>query len=413
MSIWTRVPAVLTACLLVALFEADAQVMTEQDAVRNFLSQNPQTRELRSGVAAVEAETRGWSLWPNPAASFSREGASVNQFWQMEQRLAVSGRLGYLRQAGSAAVAAAKSQASFGVWQLVSNVRVAFYDVLASQEREAMIRSNLDRLQAITRILSERERQGEGSTYDRLRAERERTEVESDLAAARVVTVQARARLASLLAPNTEPSGLVVGGQIGAAPALPPAPGMLSRALAIRGDYEAQQRQIEQYQFAQRAAGRLRVPEPAVTVGFNRAQVGPGMASGSYVALSVPLPIFNNGKTEVARFRAEAERTQARRQTLEQQIFAELNGAYSALQLRRAAADEYRRGIEMQGQRLEQIAQTGYQEGELGILALLDAWRVSLQARLKVLELDAAAKQAEIELERVVGEPALNKGILP
>ena len=291
----------------------------------------------------------------------------------------LSGRLGYLRQAGSAAVAAARSQSAFGVWQLVSNVRVAFYDVLASQEREAMIRSNLDRLQAITRILAEREQQGEGSTYDRLRAERERTEIESDLAAARIVTVQARAKLASLLAPNTDPSALVVGGQIGEAPALPPAPELLSRALAIRGDYKAQQQQIEQYQFAQRAAERLRVPEPAVTVGFNRAQVGPGMASGSFVAFSVPLPIFNNGKTEVARFRAEAERTQARRQTLEQQIFAELNGAYAALQLRRAAGEEYRRGIETQGQRLEQIAQTAYQEGELGILALLDAWRVSLK----------------------------------
>ncbi len=104
---------------------------------------------------------------------------------------------------------------------------------------------------------------------------------------------------------------------------------------------------------------------------------------------------------------------QARRQTLEQRIFAELSGAHSALQLQRAAADEYRRGLETQGQRLEQIAQAAYQEGELDILALLDAWRVSLQSRLRLLDLNAASKQAEIELERVVGEPALNKGVLP
>jgi hypothetical protein len=70
---------------------------------------------------------------------------------------------------------------------------------------------------------------------------------------------------------------------------------------------------------------------------------------------------------------AEAERTQARRETLEQRIFAELSGPYAALQLQRAAADEYRRGLESQGQRLEQIAQVAYQEGELDILGLLDA----------------------------------------
>jgi cobalt-zinc-cadmium efflux system outer membrane protein len=186
------------------------------------------------------------------------------------------------------------------------------------------------------------------------------------------------------------------------------------RALEVRGDYAAQQQEIQQYQFSQRAAERLRVPEPSVVAGFNRAQTAPGsMASGSFVALSVPLPLFNDGKNEVARFRAEADRTKARRQTLEQQILAEVNGAWSALQLRRAAAEEYRRGLQAQGQRLEQIAQSAYQEGELGILSLLDAWRVSLASKLRLLELNAAAKQAEIELERVVGEPVLNKGILP
>ena len=140
---------------------------------------------------------------------------------------------------------------------------------------------------------------------------------------------------------------------------------------------------------------------------------GLGVASGSYIALAVPLPLFNDGRTEVARFRAEAERTQARRQVLEQRIFAELSGMHSALQLRRAAAEEYRRTLETQGVRLDQIAQAAYQEGEIGILALLDAWRVSLQSRLRMLDLDAAAKQAEIELERVAGEPVLNKGVLP
>jgi cobalt-zinc-cadmium efflux system outer membrane protein len=285
--------------------------------------------------------------------------------------------------------------------------------VVAAQEREKVIRANLDRLAEITRILSEREKQGEGSTYDRLRAERERAEIETELLTSRVAIAQSRSRLAALLRPNTEPSGIVASGDLRIAADVLPIAELHKRALEIRGDYRAQEKEIEQFQFSQRAAQRLRVPEPSVVAGFNRAQVGPGMVSGSYIALSVPVPLFNDGRTEVARFRAEAERTQARRQTLEQRIFAELSGARAALQLHRAAADEYRRGLETQGQRLEQIAQAAYQEGELDILALLDAWRVSLQSRLRLLELNAACKQAEIELERVAGEPVLNKGVLP
>lgn len=403
-----------TACIFLLLAEANAQVMTERDAVSAFLSESPQTSELRAGVEAVEAETLGWSLWANPEASYSREGASVNQLWQIEQRLPLSGRLGYLRQAGSAAVSAAQSQSAFQRWQGVSAVRAAFYDVVAAQEREKVMRANLDRLTEITRILSEREKQGEGSTYDRLRAERERAEIETELLTSRVAIAQARSRLAALLRPNTEPSGIVASGELRTATDVPPVSELHKRALEIRGDIRAQEKEVEQFQFSQRAAQRLRVPEPSFVAGFNRAQASPGMmASGSYIALSVPLPLFNDGKSEVARFRAEAERTQARRQTLEQRIFAELSGAHSALQLHRAAADAYRRGLDTQGQRLEQIAQAAYQEGELDILGLLDAWRVSLQSRLRLLDLNAASKQAEIELERVAGEPVLNKGVLP
>jgi outer membrane protein TolC len=49
------------------------------------------------------------------------------------------------------------------------------------------------------------------------------------------------------------------------------------------------------------------------------------------------------------------------------------------------------------------VARLGYEEGELGILELLDAVRQSLDGRLKELELAASARRAAIELDRVVG----------
>jgi outer membrane protein, heavy metal efflux system len=81
--------------------------------------------------------------------------------------------------------------------------------------------------------------------------------------------------------------------------------------------------------------------------------------------------------------------------------------------MRRQAAAEYRLRFEQEGSELERIAQTAYQEGELGILELLDAYRVSRQSSLRALELFAASKQAEIELERAAGTPVLNPEVLP
>ena len=54
-------------------------------------------------------------------------------------------------------------------------------------------------------------------------------------------------------------------------------------------------------------------------------------------------------------------------------------------------------------EQIERIAQVSYEAGERGILELLDAYRVGASARLRQTTLDAAVREAEIELEFVSG----------
>ena len=52
---------------------------------------------------------------------------------------------------------------------------------------------------------------------------------------------------------------------------------------------------------------------------------------------------------------------------------------------------------------IERIAQVSYDAGEQGILELLDAYRTTSATRIRQAELDAAVREAEIELEFVSG----------
>ena len=52
---------------------------------------------------------------------------------------------------------------------------------------------------------------------------------------------------------------------------------------------------------------------------------------------------------------------------------------------------------------LAQIGRIGYEEGELSILELLDSDRQALDARLRILDLAAAARRAAIDLDRAIG----------
>src|SRR6266545_3761541 len=183
----------------------EAQEWTEAQVIQKFLDQSPYAREMKARIDSVRAAAAGRTLLPNPSAVFSREGAGYAAFYQIEQQVPWSGRRGILKQAGTAAVAATEAETSVVLWGLRSDVRVAFYRMMAAQRRQNVLADGLKDLEGIIRILRTRESEGEGSKYDRLRAEREMAEYRSLLALAQTDIAQARFVLQGFL-----PTGTVV-----------------------------------------------------------------------------------------------------------------------------------------------------------------------------------------------------------
>jgi cobalt-zinc-cadmium efflux system outer membrane protein len=56
------------------------------------------------------------------------------------------------------------------------------------------------------------------------------------------------------------------------------------------------------------------------------------------------------------------------------------------------------------GDDLNRIVRVAYEEGEVGILELLDSYRVTRQYLLRIVDLESLVKEAQIELDRVIGE---------
>lgn len=394
-----------TLVLYIGAFAAlcRAQEWTEPSVVQKFLEQNPYARQARARIAIAQAEAKGRSLYANPSLNYSREGAGLTEFFQAEQAIPINGRLKLLRQAGISSVRAIEAEGAFDLWQARSSLRLAFYRVLTAQERETVYSAGLKEIESVIRVLRDREREGEGSRFDRLRAERERAELLAEMALVRAETELERSGMVAFLPPGTQIAA--VSGQIETALLPLDATELTQRAMSAREDYRAEQRRMEQFRFEERAAERLRIPEPVFTAGLKRADVGQNrIASGPVVGISVPLPLFNKGQAEAARFSAEQERVSARLQILSQQIRTAIDGTVRAFNIRLQARDRYRRELADTGPELIRIASVAYQEGEIGILQLLDAYRSQRQAQLRMLDIQSAVKEAQIELERVVGE---------
>jgi cobalt-zinc-cadmium efflux system outer membrane protein len=224
----------------------------------------------------------------------------------------------------------------------------------------------------------------------------------------------AAARLASFMPEGTEVQA--VRGELRIPATTPALEDLLTRAMSARSDYRAGQRNLARYQIEEQAARRLRIPEPQVWAGVKRADVTSGIGpnpfadvthTGVAASLSVPLPLFNNGRYEVARYQAEQEQAKARIAVLARQIRTEVQGARDVLAIRLGALTAYQREQESASAELTRIAQIAYQEGEVGILELLDSFRITRGTTVRTLDLEAGVKEALIELERAVGEEVL------
>ena len=401
---WRPLVVAIGFCELVAL-DASAQSLTETQALARMHMEHPQVRVLQFTVREVEATTRERSLLANPTVSYTREdaGPSVDDFLLVTQELPVRGRLGLLGEAAEQAVTAAEARADTDLLAFETRLRLAFTDLLLAQERTQTLETVLSELNRLVDVLRAREELGEGSRFDRLRAEREVADIETNRGVVAIDRLTAQARLASFFALGTEPAGLTAVGRVADGGTVPGLDSLVVQAVARRSDYRALTLSEAQWAIERRAAERLRLPGAAVTAGLKRTGGPTARESGYVVTAAVAVPLFNQGQAQVARAEAAQKRTDAERQVLRIRIESEVRLAHAAASRYRDLADSYRSDSVDRATELAAIATAGYEEGEYGILELLDAYRVTLGAGLRLLELSAAARRAAIELDRAIG----------
>ena len=401
---WRLLVLVTGFCGLVT-WGASAQTLTEAQALARMRMEHPLIRVLRLTVREVAADARVRSVPANPTVSYTREsaGLSVDDFLLVTQELPVRRRRGLLGEAGEQAVNGAAARADADLLALDTRLRLAFTDLLLAQERSQALETGVSELSRLVDVLRAREEQGEGSRFDRLRAEREVAEIGTDLDTVAIDRGTAQARVASFFAPGTDPAGLTAAGRLTGGQRVPDLDALLTQALARRPDYRALTFGEARWATERHAAERLRFPAASVTAGLKRTGPPGARDSGYAVTATLGVPLFNRGQAQVDRAEAARARVSAERLVLGSRIEREVRVAHATASRYRELVDRYRAGSVDRAAELAEIATAAYEEGEFGILELLDAHRVTLGAELRLLELAAAGRRAAIELDSAIG----------
>jgi cobalt-zinc-cadmium efflux system outer membrane protein len=396
--------AFVTALFATSVVPA-AGALTEAEATRIFLEQSPQARRASVIERAAEAELRSHAVVANPGVAYHvEEAAGVrDEFLTVEQELPITGRRGLLRERAEVAASVAGLAARRDLQSDAHELRRSFFEVLYRERVLEALRDEEDLLARTLEILEAREREGEGSGYDVLRAEQELGEHRGEVARARANLSAARARFGSFFDPALLMSAAELAGDLTPVDPLPETEQATLEALELRLDLRSLAAERERLELEQRAARRERFPEPVLTAGWKRTE-SLGLSDTGYVAaVIVPLPIFDRGRAEHARASAEAERVELDTLVLSRRIRAEVQAAVERERAARQAVELYGEGAERRAAELSRIARLRYEEGESGVLELLDAHRTSLAIRLRALAARYDARLARIERDRVIG----------
>ena len=400
------VRAALAAVFLPASAGAQVVSLTESEALAQLAPDSPRVQAARAGVDVVRADVLAAGRWPNPRVTFNREAVAgiTENMVMVSQLLPVTGRRGLDISAASARAEAIASRAEDQVRRLRADLRLAFTASVGGTDAGARARSSAAIGCAIWQTCWPDARQparrrasiGSGRSASSSRSMR--------IARQRRPTGHVRRPCwsASSRRPPSGRSRLRRCGPTGRARRFRRWRRSSPAAETARGEFVAWQREIDAAGFAERAAGRRRIPEPEVVGGTKSSNAGSGDV-GTILSVHVVVPLFDRAQPERAAAEARGRQSRLEAEAFRRTVRGQIAAWRAAVVERREIADRYRAAAAAGADEIERIAVVSYEAGEHGILELLDAHRTASSARVRQAELEAGVREAEIELEFVSG----------
>ncbi|MEZ4398821.1 MAG: TolC family protein [Kofleriaceae bacterium] len=384
--------------------EGDAVVLDEAGFVAALEHAAPEQARSDAAIARGAADVVAVGVRPNPSLQLEREqlvgdAAAATSYARVTVPVDLAGRRARQVEAARADVDATRAE--------VGRARAAYVvDGLREFTRAAYAARVVELLRADRAVLAravdvvrKRGAAGASAGYDVQRIELELAAYDDLLASADGDMAATRARLGALLGvAAVEPVS-----DLALPPEPPPIAGLLAGAVEARGDHRAAAARAASATARLRLAERGWIPDLGVVAGAMATDGSGGGAIGVTLGVSLSLPVFDRGQGIAAQARAAHQLATAEQQWLGVAVPAQIAGARAALVRLRAQAVQLDAAQLARLAPLLRAAETGYREGEAGIVELLDAYRVARAVRLRELELRRDARLAELDLWHALG----------
>ena len=363
----------------------------------------PSVEASSAAMRAAEAQRRIAGLRPNPSINVETENvigtgpysgiSSAETTVGMSVPLELGGKRAARIGVADAQTARARLDVTSAHADLTLRVTQAFNEAVASERRLVIAREQMGIAEEGLRVARVRVRAGKASPIEEQRAEVARVNSANAVDRAQRSASLARSNLGRLI--GRTPGSLDTSWFDGVDGLDPHTPASLEGTLALaiaEADAATATAQV-------RLARSRRVPDLTLSAGTRRLEATNDVAA--VFGVSLPLPVFNNGRADVEA--ASAQRAQAvalgrmARLDAEQAIAsAETDVANAHASARTATGPAL-----AAAQEAARIARIGYREGKFGQLDLLEAERTLAETRVAAIDALSAYHDAKARLARL------------
>lgn len=304
-----------------------------------------------------------------------RNGVGYNA--AVTQLLETAGKRGLRMESSRLGREAVEADFKDALRTLSNAVRHIFYQVLLAQKTLEIAEDNYQRYQEIVKANKLRQKSGDISESDLLRAEVESYKAQADADRAAAAFTKARSELALLLAwpeqsmnfTPVETWPAAASDYLGRSES-----SLVEEAYAVRPDLKSALLRTGQAEKDLTLARRLNIPDVTVSAGYVK-DPGNQFVDSGVLSVSVPLPVFYQHKGEIGTAvtnlndaRLEVERTR-------QAIRGEVVTNYAALRSAATIAARFEAEVTQRLEKVRRAVEFAYAKGAASLLELIDAER--------------------------------------
>lgn len=385
------------------------ELITLRDAIHLALAANPDLKAVWLEVQAEEGNVMQAGLFPNPVLTLGSENfggsgefsgyGSVETTVQISQLIELGGKRSKREKVAFLDRDLAGWDYRSKIADVLNRVTEAFIGALASQELLALAEEQAALAAQVLETVSSRVRAGKVSPVEATKARVSQSTAQIAQEAAKRRLEAARKQLAAAWGSDT-PLFKRVEGRLDVIGPLP-SPEELSSLASQNPDIARWPTEAEKRAANLALEYARRVPDPTISFGTRRLNVGDDHAF--VLAVSFPLPFFDRNQGGILAARRKLDKAEKDRESARVRFSTELAEAYESLSSNHSGVLLMREKVLPDAQAAFEATREGYRQGKFDYLDLLDSQRTLFEVKARYYEALAGYNRATAAIARLTG----------